>query len=226
MKKDLCELIVVIDESGSMGSVVNDTIGGFNTFLDTHQKLPGEARLTLVKFDTRYEIVYNGLDVKTVKAMDKNLYSPSGMTALLDAVGKTIDEVGDRLSKTPEEERPEQVVFMIITDGEENSSREYSLEQIKQKTEQQQKDYNWQFVFMGADQDAWNNAGKMGVHNSVNFMQSDMGRTMKGMTYYSSNMRVKSVKTSLDNYSLTEEDLDKEIDKLTGDSKDDDKSKT
>lgn len=214
MKKDLTELIIVLDESGSMQSVVRDTIGGFNTFLETHQKMSGDAKLTLVKFDTKYEIVHNGADVRSVKPLDNKTYAPGGMTALLDAVGKTIDEVGRRLAATPEDERPEKVIFMVLTDGEENSSREYTKEQVKAKTETQKNDYKWEFVFIGADQDAWSNARGMGISNSVNFVQSDMNRTMKGMTYYSSNIRAKSAKVSLDNFDLSDSQLDDELEKI------------
>ena len=106
MKKDLCELIVILDESGSMCNVKNDTIGGFNTFLETHQKLPGEALLTLIKFDSEYDIVHNGVDVRSVEPLNKDTYTPGGMTALLDAVGRAIDEVGKRYDSAKEEEKP------------------------------------------------------------------------------------------------------------------------
>jgi len=214
MKKDLCELIVIIDESGSMSSVVNDTIGGFNTFLETHQAMEGEAKLTLVKFDTKYEIVHNGVDIKNVPKLDKSLYYPGGMTALLDAVGKTIDTVAKRLDDTPEEERPEKVIVMIITDGEENSSKEYKLKQIKSKIELQINTYKWEFVFMGADQNAWDTAHSMGMQNSVDFSQRDIGKTIKGMAYYSSNVRSKSTAASLDNFNMTEDLLDAELNKI------------
>ena len=215
MKKNLTELIICLDESGSMNSVVSDTIGGFNTFIETHQKLPGEAKLTLVKFDTKYEIIHNGVDVRKVEPLNGKTYMPSGMTALLDAVGRTIDEVGKRLSVTPENEKPEKIIFMVLTDGEENSSREYTKEQIKEKTKHQTNVYDWQFLFLGADQDAWSNAHNIGISNAVNFTQVDMERTMKGMTYYSSNIRVKSNKTSMDNFNLSDAQLDYELGNLT-----------
>lgn len=214
MKKDLCELIVIIDESGSMHSVINDTIGGFNTFLETHQALPGEAKLTLVKFSTKYEIVHNGLDIQNVPKLDVFTYMPGGMTALIDAVGRTIDEVGKRLANTLEENRPEKVIVMIITDGEENSSCEYKLDQIKSKIETQTKDYSWEFIFLGADQNAWENAQSMGILNSITFTQSDINKTLKGMGYYSSNKRMGSVNASIDNFLISEEELDKELKEL------------
>jgi len=214
MKKDLCELIVVIDESGSMGSVRNDTIGGFNTFLETHQKMPGEAKLTLVKFDTKYDIVHNGLDIQKTPPLNSKTYSPSGMTALLDAVGKTIDAVGKRLDATPEEEKPEKVIMVIMTDGEENSSREYKIEDVKRKMKHQQDVYKWDVVFMGADQDAWAAGGGMGVSNNVNYTVKDTGKMFKAAAYYSSNSRGFSSNTSMDNFSLSEDDLDKELNKI------------
>jgi uncharacterized protein YegL len=197
-----------------MGSVVADTIGGFNVFLETHQKLPGEAKLTLVKFDTKYDIVHNGVDVRKVPKLDNKTYAPGGMTALLDAVGKTIDEVGRRLAATSEDERPEKVIFMVLTDGEENSSKEYTKDQVKEKTELQKNDYKWEFVFIGSNQDACANAGKMGIMHAVNYIDSDINRTMKGMTYYSSNLRAKSAKSSLDNFDLSDAQLDNELEKL------------
>lgn len=217
MKKDTIELIVIIDESGSMGNVKSDTIGGFNSFLETHQKLGGDAKLTLVKFDTKYSIVNNGTPVQDVLKLDNDTYSPGGMTALLDAVGKTIDEVGKRLSATEEDERPEKVMVMIITDGEENSSREYTIENVRNKIKEQQDKYKCEFVFLGADQDAWSNASSMGMHKSVNFSQSDMGNTLKKMSHYSSSYRTRGV-ADMKSYDMSNEEIDKDITSMVNDS--------
>ncbi|MCK9447121.1 VWA domain-containing protein [bacterium] len=214
MNKNLCELVVILDESGSMNSVLNDTIGGFNTFIETHQALPGEANLTLVKFNSSSEIVYNGVNIQNVPKLDNHTYQPGGMTALLDAVGKSIDEVGKRLANIPEEDRPGKVIFMIVTDGEENSSREYKIDKIKEKIIHQTDVYKWEFVFMGADQDAWTTGTRMGTSNNVNFNSNDMSKTMKGMAYYSSNSRGYCTNTSLANFDLTETELDNEIQKI------------
>ena len=217
MKKDLCELIVILDESGSMGSLTNDTIGGFNTFLETHQKLPGEALLTLVKFNTEYNIVCNGADVRSVKPLDKKTYTPGGGTALLDAVGRAIDEVGKRYDGFKKKEKPGKVIFLIITDGEENSSKEYKIEAIKEKTKKRQSENEWEFIFMGANQDAWQAGGSMGFTSNVNYVANDINKTMKSAAYYSSNSRMYSTKTSLDNFNLTEEELNKELDNISKD---------
>jgi uncharacterized protein YegL len=220
MKKNLCELVVIIDESGSMQNVTNDTIGGFNTFLETHQKLPGEANLTLVKFNTKYEIVYNGVDVRSVKPLDRMTYMTGGMTALLDATGRAIDEVGKRYDAMNKKDRPGKVIFLIITDGEENSSKEYKLEQIKNKVQLRQNDNKWEFVFMGANQDAWKAAGTMGVNNAVNYSVHDTARSMKAAAYYTANSRMFSKATDLDNFDMSDAELTKEIDNLTDDKKD------
>ena len=215
MKKDLCELIVILDESGSMCNVKNDTIGGFNTFLETHQKLPGEALLTLIKFDSEYDIVHNGVDVRSVEPLNKDTYTPGGMTALLDAVGRAIDEVGKRYDNAKEEEKPGKVIFLITTDGEENSSKEYKLEAVKEKIQRRQTENEWEFIFMGANQDAWRTGGSMGIASNVNYVVDDISKTMKGAAYYSSNFRLCRNKVSLDNFNLSEEELDKELDKIT-----------
>lgn len=217
MKKDLCEIVVILDESGSMSSVKNDTIGGFNTFLETHQKLPGFANLTFVKFDTSYNIVYNGKDVKEVPPLNEDTYTPHGCTALLDAVGKTIDEVGIRLSNTNENERPEKVMFVILTDGEENSSREYHLDMIKEKIKHQTEKYNWDFIFLGANQDAWSSATSMGMSNAINYAAHDISNTLKRTTLYSANFRSSSpenwnaIDYAATSYSKSEEEINKDL---------------
>jgi len=221
MKKDLCELIVVIDESGSMQRVTNDTIGGFNTFLDTHQNLPGTANLTLIKFDTTYNIVYNGVNVKDVKPLDNTTYTPGGMTALLDAVGRAIDEVGKRIDSLPKKQKPGKVILMIITDGEENSSKEYKLQQIKEKMKSKQDMDKWEIVFLGADQDAWQAANAMGSKGAVNYSVVNTKGTWSKMAYFSANSRSYSDKTSLDNFNLSDADVDKELQKIKTDNKND-----
>lgn len=216
MKKGLTEIAVILDESGSMNEIKSDTIGGFNSFLKVNRDLPGEAKLTLVKFSTNYNIVYNGINIKEASDLNQSTYYPSGMTSLLDAVGKAIDEIGGRLSKTTEEERPEKVLMVIITDGEENSSREYSLESIKEKITHQKDKYNWEFVFLGADQDAWSNGGSMGISSSASFNKMDIGKTMMSTTLYSANYRGFGGKSaSMDLYNLSSEDLKKELDDIT-----------
>lgn len=177
MDQDLTEIVVVADRSGSMAKLATDTIGGFNTFLDEQKKLPGKALLTYVQFDTEYEVVHNGRYIRDVPALTAETYVPRGMTALLDAVGKTIAEVGVRLSKTPEELRPSKLIMVIITDGLENSSKEYELAQVKKMIEHQQTKYRWEFCYLGANQDAFLVGAGMGIAamDSHNYVHDSYG---------------------------------------------------
>ena len=147
--KNLTEIVAIIDRSGSMGSLVAETIGGFNNFLEEQKKGGAKATFTLVQFDDKYQIDYNGVDINDVKPLDDKTYVPRGMTALYDAVGKTVTTVGERLAKTEEDKRPGQVIFLIITDGEENSSHEYEGAKIRQMVKHQIDKYSWSFVYMG-----------------------------------------------------------------------------
>ena len=147
--QNLTEVIAIIDRSGSMAPYVFDTIGGFNTFLKEQRAVPGKIKITLVQFDDQYQIDYDGLDINDVKDLNNESYSPRGSTALYDSVGKTINAVGKRLAETKEEERPSKVIFLIITDGEENASKEFEFSTIKSMVEHQIEKYSWSFVYMG-----------------------------------------------------------------------------
>jgi len=138
-----------------MASCINDTIGGFNTFLETQKAVPGYATLTLVQFATGpEEIVHLDRPLDLVPPLTKETYVPGGGTALHDAIGTTVEELGRRLAAMPEAHRPGKVVVVIITDGEENSSIKFTGSRIKEMIEEQRKTYNWQFVYLGANQDA------------------------------------------------------------------------
>lgn len=154
MREDTTDITVVLDRSGSMQSVRADTIGGFNTWLDGQKKLPGKANFTMVQFNTVYEFLYNGIDIQTVPELTTITYAPIGLTALLDALGRAIAETGARLDKIAEADRPSKVLFVVITDGEENSSQEYKHPQVMEMIKHQRETYNWGFVFLGANQDA------------------------------------------------------------------------
>lgn len=151
MNKNLTEIIIVSDRSGSMQSCRTDAEGGINQFINDQKALPGEARLTFVQFDDHYEIVHDAIQIKDVPHYT---LAPRGSTALLDAMGKAITTVGERLSKLPEADRPGLVVCVISTDGEENSSREYKAAQIAAMVKEQTEKYSWQFQFLGANIDA------------------------------------------------------------------------
>ena len=164
MKKDYTKIVFVVDRSGSMGSIANDVIGGYNKFIADQKALKhGTCDVTFYQFDTEYDAVYENTPIDFVKDLDHKTFVPRGGTALLDAVGTTIKNVGDHLAKLQESERPEKVLVVIITDGEENSSRSYNWDKVKTAVEHQTKVYNWQFTYIGANQDAWQVGANLGI---------------------------------------------------------------
>ena len=173
-KDNLTEIVLVLDRSGSMAEVQSDMIGGMNKFVEEQKKLPGEATLTMVQFDTKYEILFEGRKMQEVGTLD---LQPRGCTALLDAVGRAINTTVDRMSKMKEEERPGKVAFFIITDGHENSSHEFKKSQIQEMIKQHQEKDKWAFNFLGANQDAFDEAGQIGigVSNTLNYANTSKG---------------------------------------------------
>ncbi|MFE1245848.1 VWA domain-containing protein [Fictibacillus sp. NPDC058756] len=176
MNKNVTEIVFLLDRSGSMSGLESDTIGGFNAFIERQCQLEGETMLTAVLFDDEYEVLWNGVDAAKAKLTKKEYYV-RGATALLDAVGKTILDVGHRLSATTEEQRPGNVIFVITTDGMENASCEFTYEKVKELIKHQQEKYSWEFIFMGANIDAVKEADNMGisVENAFDFEASEVG---------------------------------------------------
>ena len=179
-KTELTEIAMVLDRSGSMADMAKEAIGGFNSFLESHQKEPGHAKLTLVLFDHEYILAQDGCPVEEVPKLDEHSYQPRGTTALLDAIGRTIKTVGERLDHTPEQERPGKVLIVILTDGLENASKEFSLKQINQMIQHQREAYSWEFIFLGAGQDAIQVANSLGISadNAVQFADTPEGAVM------------------------------------------------
>ena len=163
MKKNLTELVFILDKSGSMSGLEKDTIGGFNSLLDQQRKVDGECVITTVLFDNRYELLHDRIDIRAVQPITGKEYFVGGSTALLDAIGKTIHKIGSVQKNTTEEYRAEKVMFVIITDGEENASRHYSSAQIRQMIQHQKERYGWEFIFLGANIDAVDTAGRFGI---------------------------------------------------------------
>lgn len=177
MKKGLTELVFILDRSGSMHGLTNDTIGGFNSMIESQKAEDGEAYVTTVLFDDYDEILHDHVNINDIKPITKKEYYARGLTALLDAVGKTINLVGNRLAETQEEERPEKVIFVITTDGMENASRNFTKEKVKQMIEHQQSKYSWVFMFLGANIDAVGEAESLGINSafSKTYTASDIG---------------------------------------------------
>ncbi|MAE19007.1 hypothetical protein CMK12_08785 [Candidatus Poribacteria bacterium] len=163
MKERLTEIISIVDRSGSMQSILDDAIGGFNTFLAAQQRQPGQAKLSLILFDNEYQVVHQAVDIQQVEPLNQDTYVPRGSTALLDAVGKTIDAVGERLAATPKSERPSQVIISILTDGYENASQTYSKPKVAEMIKHQTEKYNWAFEFQAANMDAFAAAKELSI---------------------------------------------------------------
>lgn len=163
MRKGLTELVFILDKSGSMSGLEADTIGGYNSMLAKQQSIEGECFITTVLFDNNYELLHDRIDIRAVSPISSKEYAVGGSTALLDAIGRTIHKIGNVQKHTADDFRAEKVLFVIITDGEENSSREYSAEKVKAQIERQKLKYGWEFIFLGANIDAVQTAGRFGI---------------------------------------------------------------
>jgi hypothetical protein len=181
---NLTHLYFLLDRSGSMQSIRDDTEGGFDAFIAEQRTQPGECRVTLAQFDDRYEEVYRDVPVADVPPLR---LQPRGSTALLDSIGRLLGEAGERLAALPEGERPGVVIVGIMTDGHENSSRELSHAQVKAMIERQTKEYGWQFLYLGADQDAIEVGASIGVA-AANAMTYSRGRVAAAMAATSRNV--------------------------------------
>jgi uncharacterized protein YegL len=168
---NLTEVAVILDRSGSMTSIRSDMEGGFKQFVADQRKLPGRCVMSLYQFDNEYEVVFEERDVHQIEGLT---LVPRGGTALLDAVGRSVVKIGERLAKKSESERPGGVVVMIITDGHENASREWSRARVKEAVERQQKDYHWKFIYLGADMGAFTEAAAIGMV-AAQFTASPLG---------------------------------------------------
>lgn len=163
MKKGLTEVVFILDRSGSMSGLEGDTIGGFNAMIEKQKKEKGEAYISTVLFDDQTEVIYDRVDVKKVEPMNDKQYYVRGCTALLDAVGGAIHHIGNVHKYCRDEDRPEKTLFIITTDGMENSSRHYSYDKVKKMVERQKERYGWEFLFLGANIDAVEVAGRFGI---------------------------------------------------------------
>jgi uncharacterized protein YegL len=163
MKKGLTELAFILDKSGSMGGLETDTIGGYNVMLQEQRAIEGECYITTVLFDHNYELLHDRIDIRAVSPITEKEYYVGGTTALLDAIGRTIHKIQSVQKQTAEDYRADKVLFVIITDGLENASREYSVQRIRQMIECQQKCHGWEFIFLGANIDAVETAGRFGI---------------------------------------------------------------
>ena len=177
MRQGLTEVVFILDKSGSMSGLEADTIGGFNSMIKKQKEDEGEAYVTTVLFDDRYQVLHDRVDIKDLKDMTSKDYYVCGSTALLDAIGTTIKSVNKKQKELPEDEQAEKVIFVITTDGMENASYQYDRDKIKKMIEKKQTKKNWEFMFLGANMDAVSEAGRIGIraNRSVTYANDSKG---------------------------------------------------
>ena len=167
MKKNLTEIVFILDRSGSMSGLEQDTIGGFNSLIEKQKKEDGEAYISTVLFDHISEVLHDRVDLKKIKPMTEDEYYVRGSTALLDAVGGAINHIGNVHKYARKEDVPEKTIFVIMTDGYENASRRYDYDEIRRMVTRQKKKYGWEFMFLGANIDVISEARKFGVDEEM-----------------------------------------------------------
>ena len=171
MKKNLTEIVFILDRSGSMSGLEADTIGGFNSMIEKQKKVEGEALISTVLFDNTSEVIHDRVDVQSIKPLTDKDYTVRGCTALLDAIGGAIHHIGNVYKYARDEDVPEHTMFVITTDGMENASRRYDSEIVKKMIERQKEKYGWEFLFLGANIDAVETARHFGIgaERAVNY---------------------------------------------------------
>lgn len=195
MNPNLTEIVYIMDASGSMGIFTDDTIHGYNAFIEEQKRLPGEAYLTTVCFHSNVDVIHDHVLLRDVAPITHKDYVPMGTTALLDAIGFAIGKIGSRLAETKEEDRPAHVIFVINTDGQENSSKTFDLPRVKEMVEHQQQKYSWQFLFIGVGIDAFESSRSLGIskYNTASYTATTDGISAN---YVAMSCASKSIRTT------------------------------
>ena len=195
MKKNLTEIVFILDRSGSTAGLEDDTIGGFNSMIRKQKMEAGEAYISTILFDNVSEVIHDRVDIRNIEPMTRRDYYVRGCTALLDAVGRAIHHIGNVHKYAREEDRPEKTVFVITTDGMENASREYTYEKVRKMIEHEKEKYGWEFLFLGANIDATKEAARFGIREdrAANYHADHKGTAV---IYEAMNAAVCSVRAS------------------------------
>ncbi len=180
MKKNLTEMVFILDKSGSMSGLEKDTIGGFNSMIERQKKEEGEALVSTVLFSSSSTVIHDRVDIHRVEPMTERQYFVGGSTALIDAIGSAIHHIGNVHKYAREEDVPEHTIFVITTDGMENASRHYTSTEVKQMVTRQKEKYGWEFLFLGANIDAVETASRFGIDEdrAVNFHNDSVGQAL------------------------------------------------
>ena len=177
--KNATEILMILDKSSSMDGLRESTIKSINGFIKEQQSVEGECKFTLVVFNERHSTVIERIDMENVKPLTPKSYKPNGITALLDAIGYSVSALGETLKSIKEDDRPDKVLVVIMTDGQENSSHNFRSDEIKKVIQTQENEFNWKFIFLGANQDSFATAENLGLSNvqdnAMNFDASDKG---------------------------------------------------
>jgi len=179
INKNLTEIVAILDRSGSMTGLEQDIIGGYNNFIEKQKKEKSEANLTTILFDDKYEILHDRINLKDIELITEKEYYARGMTALLDAIGKTIQNFDEKISNLKGKNKPGKVIFVITTDGYENASVEFTNKQIKEMVEKQRKEKKWEFLFFGANIDSFDVGRQMGINHTYDYEASKEGIDLK-----------------------------------------------
>ena len=180
MKKNLTEMVFILDKSGSMSGLEADTIGGFNGMIEKQKKEEGEALVSTVLFSDESYVIHDRVDLQKIEPMTDRQYYVGGCTALIDAIGGAIHHIGNVHKYAREEDRPEHTIFVITTDGMENASRHYTSDKVKSMVQRQKEKYGWEFLFLGANIDAVETAARFGINEdrAVNFCNDAQGQAL------------------------------------------------
>ena len=193
MKKNLTEMVFILDRSGSMSGLESDTIGGFNGMIERQKKEAGEALVSTVLFSDESKVIHDRVDLQKIEPMTDKQYYVGGCTALIDAIGSAIHHIGNVHKYAREEDRPEHTIFVITTDGMENASHRYTSDQVKAMVQRQKDKYGWEFLFLGANIDAVETAARFGIaeNRAVNYHCDPIGQ---GRVYEGVDRAVRSVR--------------------------------
>lgn len=210
MKKNLTELVFILDRSGSMSGLESDTIGGFNAMIEKQKKQDGECIVSTVLFDDECQVIHDRVSLDKIKPMTEDDYFVGGCTALIDAIGGAIHHIGNVHKYAREEDVPENTVFIITTDGQENASHRYSSDKVKQMIERQKEKYGWEFLFIGANIDAVETAKRYGIdrNRAVNYNADAQGTSVLYETVSKAVCNVRASKCMADNWSA---EIDKDF---------------
>ena len=184
MKKNLTELVFILDKSGSMAGLEADTIGGFNSMIERQKKQPGEAYVSTVLFSNNSTVIHDRVDIRRIEPLTDRQYFVGGGTALIDAIGSAIHHIGKVHKYAREEDIPEHTIFVITTDGMENASHRYTIDEVKAMVEKEKSKYGWEFLFLGANIDAVETAAYFGIgaDRAVRFHNDARGQAINYRT--------------------------------------------